>query len=164
MTRVYLGVGTNIDRRQNSLLAVTELKKLDANLKVSTVYRCPASGFDGAEFFNFVVELDISLELEPLKLHLRALEVQYGRPQDARKNQDRTLDIDILLFGSETCLEKPQLPRSDIYKFNFVLHPLLELCPDLVIPNDGRTVRQLWEQTFESIGGMKNLFPVSIQF
>lgn len=140
MTRVYLGVGTNIDRQRHAVAAVTELKKLDANLQVSTVYQCPASGFEGAEFFNFVVGLDVSLELDQLRQHLRNLEVQYGRPLDAKKNKDRTLDIDILLFGEEVCTDKPQLPRSDIFKFNFVLQPLKELCPELVIPTDGRTV------------------------
>lgn len=164
MTRVYLGVGTNIDRQRHTVAAVTELKKLDANLQVSTVYQCPASGFDGAEFFNFVVGLDVSLELDQLKQHLRSLELNYGRPMDAKKNQNRTLDFDILLFGEQVCTQKPQLPRSDIYKFNFVLQPLKELCPELVIPEDGRTVLQLWEQTFESIGGDSNLSPVSIYF
>lgn len=40
---------------------------------------------------------------------------------------------------------KPLLPRADIFNYEFVLQPLYELCPDLSVPNDGRTIRQLWD-------------------
>ncbi|GAL07033.1 2-amino-4-hydroxy-6-hydroxymethyldihydropteridine pyrophosphokinase [Photobacterium aphoticum] len=41
--------------------------------------------------------------------------------------------------------DTPAIPRADIFKFAFVLRPLMELCPDRVIPGDGRTVRQVWQ-------------------
>jgi 2-amino-4-hydroxy-6-hydroxymethyldihydropteridine diphosphokinase len=157
VTLVYLGIGTNIERDKHAKAAINELKKLGGNFQVSTIYRCPAADFDGAEFYNFVIGLETTLSLEILAKRLRDLEVKYGRPLDACKNQNRTLDIDILLFGDKVSETSPILPREDIVKFNFVLQPLFELCPDLVVPKDGRSVREIWEQEFHSLGGLSNL-------
>ncbi|GEA50539.1 2-amino-4-hydroxy-6-hydroxymethyldihydropteridine diphosphokinase [Vibrio inusitatus NBRC 102082] len=162
MTQTYLGIGTNIERDKHARAAIIELQRLGVNLQVSTIYRCPAAGFDGAEFYNFVVGIDTDWALPELSRRLRAIEVAYGRPENAMKKQDRTLDIDILLFGEEISKQSLQLPRCDIFKFNFVLQPLYELCPDLVIPGDGRSVRQVWEQEFNSIGGMSNLTAITL--
>ncbi|GEA60364.1 2-amino-4-hydroxy-6-hydroxymethyldihydropteridine diphosphokinase [Vibrio comitans] len=162
MTQTYLGIGTNIERDKHAQAAIIELQRLGVNLQVSTIYRCPATGFDGAEFYNFVVGMDTNLALPEFSRRLRALEVAYGRPENAVKQQDRTLDIDILLFGEEVSQQSPQLPRRDIFKFNFVLQPLYELCPERIVPCDGRSVGQIWEQEFQSIGGMSNLTATSL--
>ncbi|GAD80640.1 2-amino-4-hydroxy-6-hydroxymethyldihydropteridine diphosphokinase [Vibrio ezurae] len=157
MTRTYLGIGTNIERDKHARAAIIELQRLGSNLQISTIYSCPATGFDGAEFYNFVVGLETDLALPEFCHRLRALELAYGRPLNAQKKQDRTLDIDILLFGDLQSPQAPQIPRKDIVEFNFVLQPLYELCPELIVPGDGRSIRQIWQQQFLSIGGMSNL-------
>lgn len=164
MTLAYLGIGTNIDRDKHAKAAIMELQHLGDNLQVSTIYRCPAADFDGAEFYNFVVGLDTPLPLDVFATRLRDLEVQYGRPVNACKKQDRTLDIDILLFGDRVSETRPVLPREDIVRFNFVLQPLFELCPDIIVPKDGRSVRQIWEQEFLSLGGHSNLTATTLKF
>ncbi|MFV0574811.1 MAG: 2-amino-4-hydroxy-6-hydroxymethyldihydropteridine diphosphokinase [Vibrio sp.] len=152
MTLTYLGVGSNVEPEKYIRLAFAEVKQL-GELRASAVYQCAPVGFDGNVFYNLVFELKTDLTLEDLQQQLRAIELKLGRAKDATKFQNRTVDVDILLFGESVSPEAPVLPRSDIYKYEFVLKPLFELCPDLVVPNDGRTVKELWEQ-FDSKGSL----------
>jgi len=145
VTEVYISIGSNIDREHYVRAAVAELKQLGDRYRVSRIFEAEPVGFDGPGFFNCVVALETDLSLDALQQRLKALEVQYGRQPDAVKNQNRTLDLDLLLFGDQVRSEAPALPRTDIYKFAFVLLPLYELDPQLVIPGDGRTVAQIWQ-------------------
>ncbi|MDP2515626.1 2-amino-4-hydroxy-6-hydroxymethyldihydropteridine diphosphokinase [Photobacterium damselae subsp. piscicida] len=63
-----------------------------------------------------------------------------------KRIKNRTLDLDILLFGNEIRERDPQLPRDDLYKFAFVLWPMYELAPKLVVPNDGRSIAELYRE------------------
>ena len=144
MTTVYISLGSNIEREYHIQAAISELKKLGTEFRVSNIFEAEPVGFSGPNFYNCVVGIKTSLSLEILQQTLKQIEVQYGRAPDAQKNQSRTLDLDILLFG-EVVQEAPfALPRSDLYKFAFVLLPMMELCPERVIPGDGRTIAQLW--------------------
>jgi 2-amino-4-hydroxy-6-hydroxymethyldihydropteridine diphosphokinase len=109
------------------------------------VYACESFGFEGNEFFNMVARLDTELALDELSSALKNIEVKWGRAADAAKFQDRALDLDILLYGKEISQKKPLLPREDIYKYSFVTQPLYDLDPQLVIPQDGRTLKQFLE-------------------
>ena len=102
-------------------------------------------GFDGDNFFNAVIEIQTSLSLSALQSQLKEIERQLGRPTHAVKNQSRTIDLDLLLYGDAVSDALPSLPRSDIYRFAFVLWPLSELNPDLVIPQETQTLAQLWQ-------------------
>ncbi|KUI97842.1 2-amino-4-hydroxy-6-hydroxymethyldihydropteridine diphosphokinase [Vibrio sp. MEBiC08052] len=144
MTLVYVGVGSNIDRHKHVEVAVSELKKLGDQLRLSTIYESPSQGFQGGAFFNLVIEMRTDLSLTALVGMLKDIELSWGRQPDAQKYQDRTLDLDIILFGDVVRSEAPQLPRQDIYQYPFVIQPLFELCPDLLLPGDGRSVRQIW--------------------
>ncbi|OLQ77497.1 2-amino-4-hydroxy-6-hydroxymethyldihydropteridine diphosphokinase [Photobacterium proteolyticum] len=144
MITAYISLGSNIDREYHIRAAITELKKLGTDFQVSQIFEAEPVGFCGPNFYNCVAAINTSLPLDRLQQILKQLELQYGRAPDARKNQSRTLDLDILLFGDVVQAEAPMLPRSDLYKFAFVLRPMMELCPDLVIPGDGRTIAQLW--------------------
>jgi 2-amino-4-hydroxy-6-hydroxymethyldihydropteridine diphosphokinase len=141
---VYISLGSNIQREYHIHAAISELKKISSACRISRLFEAEPVGFSGPNFFNCVVEIETSLSFDTLQQTLRILELQYGRSPNAQKNQSRTLDLDILLFGDVYRDTPPVLPRSDIYKFAFVLWPLTELCPDRVIPGDDRTVAQLW--------------------
>jgi 2-amino-4-hydroxy-6-hydroxymethyldihydropteridine diphosphokinase len=145
MTTAYIGVGSNIDKHKHIEVAIQELGQIDPQLKLSSIYQCPAIGFAGESFFNLIVEMKTSFTLIELSNALRDIEYKYGRHVDAKKFQSRTLDLDIVLFGDECHAENPQVPREDIYKYPFVIEPLYELCPRLVVPNDGRTIHQIWQ-------------------
>ncbi|MBR9790010.1 MAG: 2-amino-4-hydroxy-6-hydroxymethyldihydropteridine diphosphokinase [Vibrionaceae bacterium] len=144
MITAYIGVGTNIDREQHAKVAYKELQQLGEDLLVSPIYECEPIGFSSQNFYNFVIALRTTLSLEELSRCLREIEFKWGREENAQKYQDRTLDLDIVLFGEIISKQKPELPRSDIYKYPFVTKPLYDLEPHLVIPGDGRTVADVW--------------------
>ncbi|EIZ1548392.1 2-amino-4-hydroxy-6-hydroxymethyldihydropteridine diphosphokinase [Vibrio parahaemolyticus] len=144
MITTYIGVGTNIDRERHAKVAYLELQRLGEDLLVSPIYECEPIGFSSQNFYNFVIAMRTKLSLEELSHHLREIEYKWGREENAQKYQDRTLDLDIVLFGECISTQKPELPRSDIYKYPFVTKPLYDLEPHLVIPGDGCTVADIW--------------------
>lgn len=144
MNTVYIGVGSNIEREKHVRAAWQELALLGEELHASPIYECAAVGFDSHAFFNFVVRLKTAMTLDDFSFQLRQIELKWGREENAAKYQDRTLDLDIVLFGEHISSQKPELPRSDIFKYPFVIQPLYDLQPDLVIPGDGRTVAEVW--------------------
>ncbi|MGF1725205.1 2-amino-4-hydroxy-6-hydroxymethyldihydropteridine diphosphokinase [Photobacterium nomapromontoriensis] len=146
MITVYISLGSNIERDYHIHAAIAELRQLGDDCQISPIFEAEPVGFDGPNFYNCVVALSTSLSLEQLQQTLKSLELQYGRSPTAVKHQSRTLDLDILLYGDEVREDAPVLPRSDIFKFAFVILPLMALCPDRTIPGDGRTVTQLWQE------------------
>ncbi len=158
MTTVYVGVGSNIEREKHIKAAFNALASVATRLRASTVYECDPVGFDSHPFYNLVLELETDLSLPAFSHFLRRTEIKWGREEQALKYQDRTLDLDIVLFGELVSDAHPQLPRSDIFKFPFVIQPLYELCPERIVPGDGRTIKQIWQQ----VGGYDTLSPVDI--
>ncbi|WIH23037.1 2-amino-4-hydroxy-6-hydroxymethyldihydropteridine diphosphokinase [Photobacterium damselae] len=147
MNTCYISIGSNIEPEYHLVMALKELRLLShGQLRVSRIFQAEPVGFDGDSFYNCVVEIKTSSSVDILQSSLKALEIKYGRPIDAKKNQDRTLDLDILLFGNEIRERDPQLPRDDLYKFAFVLWPMYELAPEFVVPNDGRSIAELYRE------------------
>lgn len=157
MITTYIGVGTNINREQHVQAAYTELERLGEDLLVSPIYECEPVGFNSQKFYNFVITLRTELSLQELSQRLREIEFKWGREENAQKYQDRTLDLDIVLFGECISKQNPELPRSDIYKYPFVTKPLYDLEPHLVIPGDGRTIADIWR----AMQPVESLKPVS---
>ncbi len=159
MIQTYISIGSNIQRRYHILAALEALRRLDENLICSQIFEAEPVGFSGPNFYNAVVKLQLKKmwSLDALQEHLKQIERDYGRLPMAKKNEDRTLDLDILLFGDVINVNSPCVPRNDIFKFAFVLLPLLELCPDLIVPNDGRSVTQIWQDSQFT----QNLWPVT---
>ncbi|WP_282177271.1 2-amino-4-hydroxy-6-hydroxymethyldihydropteridine diphosphokinase [Vibrio nereis] len=147
MITAYIGIGSNVERRKHIQAAIDELSSLGSELRLSTIYECESVGFQGNAFFNLVVEMKTTLSLSEFSRQLRQIEFKWGRSAQAKKFEPRTVDLDIILFGEHTSQQDPELPRSDIYKYGFVIEPLNELCAELIIPNDGRTVRQVWQES-----------------
>lgn len=151
MITAYIGIGSNIDRRKHIQAAIEELRALGQDVRISTIFECEAVGFESHAFYNLVVEMKTELSLTDFSRQLRDIELKWGRAADAGKFEPRTVDLDIILFGDQVSSAKPELPRSDIFKYAFVLQPLVELCPQLVVPQDGRTIEQIWQQSDFSV-------------
>jgi 2-amino-4-hydroxy-6-hydroxymethyldihydropteridine diphosphokinase len=145
MARVYLSLGSNQEPRRHLQAALDELRTRFGQIHVSPVYRSASVGFDGADFVNLAVALDTELEPQALNDWLHALEDRHGRRRDVPRYSDRTLDVDIVLYG-EHVINGPghlQIPRPEL-KHAFVLRPLADIAPALRHPLSGITMAELW--------------------
>lgn len=143
MIRVYLALGSNLadplHQVQSALNALAALP--DTTLvATSSLYRTPPYGPpDQPDFLNAAVALDTALAAETLLDHTQRIELEQGRVRKAHRWGPRTLDLDIMLFGEQT-LSTPRLtvPHYDMHNRAFMLLPLLEIAPDLTLPNGTR--------------------------
>ena len=145
MARVFLGVGSNIERERYIVAGLDALQGLFGQLALSSVYDSAAIGFDGQPFLNLVVAVDTELSVEELARKLRHIEVEHGRPANASRFSPRQLDIDILTYDNAVGdFGGVELPRSEILENAFVLCPLAELAPAAVHPALSRSYLALW--------------------
>jgi 2-amino-4-hydroxy-6-hydroxymethyldihydropteridine diphosphokinase len=147
MTRVYLGLGSNVDTQKNLKLGISELRRRFGELQISSTYQNAAIGFKGADFLNLVVGLDSDMPPAEMHTEIEAIHDLAGRARGAVKFSSRPLDIDLLLYGEQVISEPPvHIPRSDVLEYGFVLRPLAELAPELVHPQTGQTLSSHWQQ------------------
>lgn len=146
MPRVYLGLGSNIDREKNLRGAVRALEERFGDILISPVYESDAVGFEGDPFYNLVVAIDTDKTVGELAAELRAIEEAWGRDRLAPKFSSRTLDIDILTWGN-ACgeIDGVSLPRDEILKHAFVLKPLADLAGNDRHPETIRPYAEHWE-------------------
>lgn len=145
MSRAYLSLGSNLQPERHLRSAVAALRERFGALLLSPVYRTRAVGFDGADFLNAAAVIDTDLEPRALNDWLHALEDAHGRDRSGPRFGDRTLDIDIVLFDERT-VDGPghlRIPRPEL-QHAFVLKPLADIAPQVVVPGAGRTLAQLW--------------------
>ena len=102
MSRIFLGLGSNVRPQHYLPIGIAALEDLLGSLQLSPTYRGPALGFAGAPFWNLVAAAETSLAVGELQQALRAIEFAHGRPVDAARDSPRTLDIDILTHGDAT--------------------------------------------------------------
>jgi 2-amino-4-hydroxy-6-hydroxymethyldihydropteridine diphosphokinase len=146
MPRVWLSIGSNIDRERCIRGAIRALRARFGDLVLSRVYETPAEGFDGEPFYNLVAGLETDLPPEQLHPLLREIEDVHGRERSGPKFSARTLDIDLLTWGDEVTKRGGKvLPRDEILKYAFVLGPLAEVAPDARHPETGQRYADLWE-------------------
>jgi 2-amino-4-hydroxy-6-hydroxymethyldihydropteridine diphosphokinase len=147
MTRIYLGLGSNLDAERNLKLAVRELQRRFGEVELSPVYRSPPLGFEGADFLNAVAGLDTDVAPEEVMRQLEEIHVIAGRQRDPQRVVSRTLDIDLLLYG-QLVIDKPglHLPRRDVLEYDFVLRPLAELAAETVHPVTRRSIAEHWRE------------------
>ena len=92
-----------------------------------------------------VVGLELDRPVLDLLKALRALESEHGRQANATKFSSRRLDIDLLLYGDlDLRAQGIDLPRAEITERAYVLKPLKDICPSLVMPAASQTVSELW--------------------
>jgi 2-amino-4-hydroxy-6-hydroxymethyldihydropteridine diphosphokinase len=138
----YLGLGSNVgDRRAHLQAAIDALPAHDVTvLAASSVYDTEPVGevLDQAEFLNAVVRIETGLEPLALLDACKAVERDLGRAAGGMRHGPRPIDVDVLLLGDRTFRsDRLSLPHEQVASRRFVLVPLLELEPELVIPGGG---------------------------
>jgi len=142
---VYLSLGSNVgDREANLRNAIDKLSELGEVAAVSSFYETePVETGPQPWFLNCAVKLDTEKMPRQLIAAILNLEQSMGR-QRRKEKAPRTIDIDILLFGSSV-IELPSLtiPHPRMHERRFVLEPLAEIAPDVRHPVFKRTIREL---------------------
>ena len=139
----YLGLGSNVGDREFHLRAAIELlrERGVAVEAVSSAYQTEPVGelLDQADFLNAALRIATDLEPEALLDLCKEIEVERGRALDAPRHAPRPLDVDLLLIGDlELSTERLTLPHREVRSRRFVLAPLLELDPELTLPDGTR--------------------------
>lgn len=146
MQTVYVALGSNLENPLAQLKqAVISIEKFAKNVVVSPFYGSkPLGPQDQPDYVNAVVKFDT--ELAPLALldKLQSIENEQGRVR-LRRWGERTLDLDILLYGNEIIQsERLTVPHYDMQNREFVIIPLYQLTPELVLPT-GEPLEQLYQ-------------------
>lgn len=146
MAKVYLSLGSNIEREHHLTLAVHNLAQRFGALELSPVYESEAVGFKGSPFFNMIVAIDTELALVALSRELKAMEDAQGRDRKAAKFAPRTMDIDIVTYDDLAgTYDGIELPRPELYYNAFVLKPMADLAPNFADPKSGQLMKDLWQ-------------------
>lgn len=148
MTPGYLGLGSNVgDRRAHLESAVTELPAHGVRvIASSSVYETEPVGLvlDQREFYNACLRVETEHGPEELLDACKAVERTLGREPGGQRHGPRPIDVDVLLLG-DTQFESDRLtlPHPEVQSRRFVLVPLLELDPELTLPNGTRLAEAL---------------------
>lgn len=147
--QVYVALGSNVGRRLHHLArGVDALSQLavDGLVRCSAVYETSPVGYlNQGPFLNMVASLSVTLSAHELLFKLLDIETSAGRVRTVQ-NGPRTLDLDILLFGSQTIQDANlQVPHPRMLTRAFVLCPLADLKPQLMLPG-GRSVQSVADE------------------
>ncbi len=147
MAKVYVSVGSNINREHNVAQAIADLRLAYGELVQSRTYETQAVGFEGDPFYNLVVGFDTSETPQAVASRLRDIEDANGRDRSSGKFSSRSLDLDLLLYD-DLVLEEDglHLPRREILEYAFVLKPLAEIAGEMKHPVTGFSFAATWEQ------------------
>lgn len=154
--RIAIALGSNLgDRLANLRAARKAVVDLvgDKALLVSPVYETDAIGCEpgAGKFLNAVLELEFDGDPTELLEELIGVEESLGRNRNHSRNVSRKIDIDLLYAdGLNVQNERLQLPHPRLHLRKFVLQPLANIRPDLVLPNQTTTVRELLAQIQDS--------------
>lgn len=147
MTRAYVGLGANLGDRERTIREAIDALGVEEGIEVLAVSTLretePVGVGEQPRYLNGAAALDTTLEAPELLERLLAVEQRFGRVRVPGEHGPRTLDLDLLLHGEEE-IDKPGLsvPHPRLHERRFVLEPLVELDPGLVVPGHG-TVESL---------------------
>jgi 2-amino-4-hydroxy-6-hydroxymethyldihydropteridine diphosphokinase len=147
MAKVYVSVGTSIDRERNVASVLAALAREYDGLEQSRVFETQAIGFSGGLFYNLVVAFETDQSPQQVSAVLNRIEDAHGRDRQTGKFSDRSLDLDLLLYD-DLIVDEPGLilPRPEILEYAFVLRPLSEIAGDRKHPVTGASFAAMWDQ------------------
>ena len=154
MNRIYLLLGSNIDKEINLPAAVAMLRHMCQIVELSSVYETIPMGLkDQPNFFNMAALIETDLDPCQIKLQIiQPIEIELQRQRKTDKNAPRTIDLDIILYNDEMFDYIPDngrlhhLPDPDILRFAHVAAPIAELAPNKLHPETGQSLSQIAAQ------------------
>jgi 2-amino-4-hydroxy-6-hydroxymethyldihydropteridine diphosphokinase len=153
MVRVYVSIGSNINKEKNIPSSVNALHEHFGELDISNIYESQAVGFEGDDFHNLVVGFDTDASPLEISQVFKQIEGDHGRTRGKENFESRTLDLDQLLYGDLVMqMEGVNVPHPDILRYNFVLKPLTELAGDVEHPEEEKTISELWGEQEDNRG------------
>lgn len=145
--RVGVALGSNLGERlahlRNARKDIGALRGALPPMRSSAVYETEPVGCEkgAAKFLNAVIEFGYAGNAPDLLHQLAGIEKLWGRPGAHQKNVSRTIDLDLLYFGElEIDTVDLQLPHPRITEREFVLRPLADIRPDLILPKQSESV------------------------
>jgi len=155
--RIGVALGSNLGDRLANLRrarkAVVDLGANSASVLVSRVYETEPVGCEpGADkFLNAVLEIEYDGDPTDLLQKLIRIEESLGRDRNHARNVSRKIDIDLLYAGELSVEnERLQLPHPRLHLRKFVLQPLADIRPNLIFPNQTKSIRELLAQIEDS--------------
>ena len=147
MTQAFIGLGSNLDQpRQQLQQALEDIAQIPQThlIQASPFYGSHAIG-PGVQpdYINAAAHIETQLDADSLLSALQRIEQQHGRQRGSERWTARTLDLDLLLYGTDI-IDTPslQVPHPRLHERNFVLQPLADLDPELKLPN-GQPIKTL---------------------
>jgi 2-amino-4-hydroxy-6-hydroxymethyldihydropteridine diphosphokinase len=155
--RIGVALGSNLGDRLANLRAarkaIADLTGAKGSVLESPVYETEPVGCEpgAGKFLNAVLEIEYNGDPTDLLQKLIRIEESLGRDRNHARNVSRKIDID-LLYAGELNIENEQLqlPHPRLHLRKFVLQPLADFRPELILPNQTKTVRELLAQTGDS--------------
>lgn len=147
----YLSIGSNLGDRLAHL--ADAVRELDATEGMRVVKRAPVyetepvgvpEAFRSLSYYNSALLVETELSADDFSTAIHAVETRLGRTRDGVRNSPRVIDIDIIAFGElRSSRADLRLPHPEAASRRFVLQPLSDLTPDLVLPGQTQTVSEL---------------------
>ncbi len=140
MIRAYIAIGSNlgdpVTQAQNAIAALKQIPEIQVVAESSLYSSTPMGPQDQPDYINAVVAIDTTLAPLALLDQTQAIELEHGRVRKAERWGPRTLDLDIILYGDlvHDC-ERLTVPHYGMKVREFVLYPLAEIAPDLILPD-----------------------------
>jgi 2-amino-4-hydroxy-6-hydroxymethyldihydropteridine diphosphokinase len=145
--RAGVALGSNLGDRlanlRNARKDIAALASAGSLVRASAIYETEPVGCEtgAAKFLNAAIEFEYVGEARDLLRELAAIEKRLGRPATHARNVSRTIDLDLIYFGDlEIETTELQLPHPRITEREFVLRPLVDIRPDLVLPKQTESV------------------------
>lgn len=154
--RAGVALGSNLGDRlanlRNARQEITALGSVRPPIHTSAIYETEPVGCEkgAAKFLNAAIEFEYAGEPADLRRELAGIEKRLGRPSSHERNASRSIDLDLLYFGQvELETEELRIPHPRISGREFVLRPLADIRPDLVLPKQTEPVNALLLLCFE---------------
>jgi 2-amino-4-hydroxy-6-hydroxymethyldihydropteridine diphosphokinase len=150
MPRVGIALGSNLGDRlanlQRARAMLREIASPGSHMLAASIYQteplfCPSGS---PLFYNSVVEISVDATARELLVQTQAIEKHLGRDGRHPRNAPRLADLDILYYGTEKLLDEAlTLPHPRLHQRRFVLQPLAEIVPELLLPGFTQTISEL---------------------